>query len=88
MYTLDQLEQVNQDWQENPLWENERTINHMVNGGMDTTDMSALLSMTSMDGYLMMNCSELPTDTHTRSKSKEDFDPFCHETSTLPPTPK
>ncbi len=50
-----------------------RTTNHVGNGGMDTPDNPALLSMTSMDGSSTMSFSRSATDILTESLSKEDM---------------
>ncbi len=50
-----------------------RTTNHVANGGMDTPDNPALLSMTSTDGSSTMSFSRSATDILTESLSKEDM---------------
>lgn len=49
------------------------TTSHAGNGGMDTPDNRALLSMTSMDGSNMTSFSRSATDILTESLSKEDM---------------
>ena len=49
------------------------TTSHEGNGGMDTPDNPALLSMTSMDGSNTMSFSRSATDILTESLSKEDM---------------
>ena len=49
------------------------TTSHAVNGGMDTPDNPALLSMTSTDGSNTMSFSRSATDILTESLSKEDM---------------
>lgn len=49
------------------------TTSHAANGGMDTPDNPALLSMTSTDGSNTMSFSRSATDILTESLSKEDM---------------